>query len=94
MYSYAMRELHIERLSDEFGQYEILLRCACGHERRCKPAVLARIAGWDARFEAIVARMRCSKCGKRRCRARVVALAAGSAGQGNRDGSRRDSGVP
>lgn len=55
-----MRDLHIERLSDEFGQYEILLTCACGHTRRCHPRTLATIAGWEAKLEDIVRRMRCT----------------------------------
>ncbi len=89
MYSLEMRDFKVDRLSDEFGQYEIFLQCPCGHERRCRPETLARIAGWDARLEAVARRMRCSKCARRGCRVRVVALAAGRAA----DGARRGPGV-
>ena len=60
-----MRELNITKPSDEFGQYLILIECACGHTRRCHPVTLARIAGWDAKLRDVVKRARCSKCGKR-----------------------------
>ena len=65
------RELQIDKLSDEFGQYEILLTCKCGHTRRVYPRTLAGIAGWDARLVDVVKRLRCSKCGKRQCSASV-----------------------
>ena len=83
MYSSKMREFQIDRLSDEFGQYVIYLACACGHERRCEPRTLANIAGWDARLVDVAKRMRCSKCQRRGCRARVVPLRK-SGGQGVR----------
>jgi hypothetical protein len=35
------RNLYIEKLSDEFGQSLILLKCSCGHGRRCNPSTLA-----------------------------------------------------
>jgi hypothetical protein len=69
-----MRDLKIERLSDEFGQYEILLTCTCGHSRRCHPKTLALIAGWDAKLADVVRRLRCSKCGERKCSARATVL--------------------
>ena len=47
MYSTYMRDLKIEKLSDEFGQYVIFLKCSCGHIRRCNPSTLAAFAGWD-----------------------------------------------
>jgi hypothetical protein len=32
----------VEKLSDEFGQYDLILHCeACGHERRVVPKSLA-----------------------------------------------------
>jgi hypothetical protein len=65
-----MRDLKIEKLSDEFDQYLIFIECACGQTRRCDPSTLAHIAGWDARLADVVKRMRCSKCGERRCAAR------------------------
>ena len=61
----------IERLSDNFGQYVITLVCSCGHTRRASPRTLAEIAGWDAKLEEVVKRMRCSRCGKRSCHASV-----------------------
>jgi len=58
----------IDKLSDEFGQYTLVLKCAeCGHERKAEPRTLGRLCGWDARLEDIAKRMRCSKCGKKRC---------------------------
>ncbi len=81
-----MREFSIDRLSDEFGQYVIYLACACGHERRCEPRTLANIAGWDARLVDVAKRMRCSKCARRGCRARVVPLRKpGGQGDGSDD---------
>jgi len=67
-----MRELKIDRLSDSYGQYEIHLKCRCGHTRRCYPKTLAAIAGWDAKFLDVVKRLRCSKCDQKTCDARVV----------------------
>lgn len=59
---------HIDKLSDEFGQYTLVLKCAeCGHERKAEPQTLARLCGWDARLADVAKRMRCSKCGKKRC---------------------------
>lgn len=58
----------IIKLSDEFGQYTLVLKCAqCGHERKAEPTTLGRLCGWDAKLEDIAKRMRCSKCGKKRC---------------------------
>lgn len=60
----------ITRLSDHFGQFDLLLVCAnCGHRREIAPRDLARLFGWDALIVTIVARLRCSKCGARRCSA-------------------------
>jgi hypothetical protein len=56
-----MRDLKVDKLADEFGQYLILIECRCGHTRRCHPSTLAAIAGWDARLVDIVKRLRCSK---------------------------------
>jgi len=59
---------HIDKLSDEFGQYTLVLKCAeCGHERKAEPLTLGRLCGWDARLADVAKRMRCSKCGKKRC---------------------------
>ena len=68
-----MPPIHVEKLSDEFGQYTLILTClACGYERVTSPRLLGRICGWDARLEEVARRLRCSKCGMRRCRARAV----------------------
>ena len=68
-------EFKIEKLSDEFGQYELVLTCgACGHERWAQPRTLATLCGWDTPVEAVITRLRCSKCGKKRCQARAVPL--------------------
>jgi hypothetical protein len=65
-------DFHIDKLSDEFGQYTLVLKCAeCGHERKAEPLTLGRLCGWDARLEDIAKRMRCSKCGKKRCTLRA-----------------------
>jgi hypothetical protein len=63
---------NIEKLSDEFGQYTLVLNCAeCGHERKADPATLGRLCGWDSRLTDVAKRMRCSKCGKKRCSLRA-----------------------
>ncbi|MGO9930879.1 MAG: hypothetical protein ACLPV8_03575 [Steroidobacteraceae bacterium] len=63
---------HIDKLSDEFGQYTLVLTCSeCGHERKAEPLMLGRLCGWDARLEDVAKRMRCSKCGKKRCSLRA-----------------------
>jgi hypothetical protein len=64
--------LKIEKLSDEFGQYQILLTCDCGHTRRCYPRTFAAIAGWDANLKDVIKRLRCSKCGERKCEAKAT----------------------
>jgi hypothetical protein len=67
------RNFHIEKLSDEFGQYTLILRCAaCSHERAAEPRALSGLCGWDAKLEAIAKRMRCSKCGAKQCSLRAV----------------------
>jgi hypothetical protein len=64
--------LKIEKLSDNFGQFVITLRCECGHARNASPKTFAGIAGWDAKLTDVVKRARCSKCGKRgRCTVNV-----------------------
>jgi hypothetical protein len=65
-------DFHINRLSDEFGQYTLVMKCSeCGHERKAEPLTLGRLCGWDARLEDVAKRMRCSKCGKKRCTLRA-----------------------
>ena len=65
--------IRIERLSDEFGQYSLVLTCsACRYEREAMPHALGRICGWDAKREDVARRLRCSKCGRKQCVIRVV----------------------
>jgi DNA-directed RNA polymerase subunit RPC12/RpoP len=65
-------ELRIEKLGDEFGQYTLVLKCsACAHERHTPPHALARLCGWDARLDEVTMRLRCSKCGQKKCTWRV-----------------------
>ena len=55
-------DFQIEKLSDEFGQYTLVLKCAeCGHERNAEPLTLGRLCGWDARLEDVAKRLRCSR---------------------------------
>jgi hypothetical protein len=61
----------IIKLSDNFGQYVLTLKCECGHVRNPQPRTLAAIAGWDAPLQDVVKRLRCSRCGKRRCTASI-----------------------
>jgi len=62
----------VDRLSDHFGQYDLILTCgSCGHERHTTPHLLALLCGWDTKLADVTSRMRCSKCGKRTCSARV-----------------------
>jgi hypothetical protein len=63
--------LTVDRLADHFGQYVLILKCACGHSRIAQPQTLARLAGWDALLTEVVRRLRCSQCGKRKCTATV-----------------------
>jgi ribosomal protein S27E len=76
IYSNGMaRDFKVVRLSDEFGQYVLHLRCtSCGHERECYPRSLANISGWDAALDHIEKRLRCSKCGRKSCRIRAVPM--------------------
>jgi hypothetical protein len=67
------RDFHIEKLSDEFGQYLLIIRCtACGHERSSDPHILGKLCGWDAKLTDVARRMRCSKCGKKQCKLRAI----------------------
>ncbi len=43
------REFRVEKLSDEFGRYTLILKCGlCLRERRTSPNMIAHICGWDA----------------------------------------------
>jgi translation initiation factor 2 beta subunit (eIF-2beta)/eIF-5 len=67
------RSFKVEKLSDEFGQCDLVLKCeACGHEQRTVPRTLANIAGWEAKLGDVTRRLRCSKCGERKCVARAL----------------------
>jgi hypothetical protein len=69
------KDFHVDKLADEFGQYELYLKCeSCLHERRTTPHLLANLCGWDARLTDVARRLRCSVCGKRKCTARAVAI--------------------
>ena len=70
------KALTVDKLSDHFGQYEILVTCKCGHTRRVYPRTLAAIAGWEALLADVVKRLRCTKCGKRECVAKPSPLVA------------------
>ena len=69
-----MRDPKIEKLSDEGGQYLVILKCdECNHTRRCYPHTLAAMGGgWEARLDDLVRRMRCSKCNAKKCIARTM----------------------
>jgi hypothetical protein len=63
----------VETLNDHFGQYTLLLTCAaCSHTRRTTPHLLAHVCGWSAKLDDVVRRLRCSKCGERRCSAKAL----------------------
>lgn len=65
----------IEKLSDEFGEYRLVLSCAaCGHERSAEPRTLGRLCGWDALLEDVARRLRCSKCGAKQGRLKALPL--------------------
>jgi hypothetical protein len=65
----------VEKLSDEFGQYVLILKCeSCLRERRTTPNMIAHITGWHASLNDVARRMRCSICGKKKCTARAVPL--------------------
>jgi hypothetical protein len=75
LYSARMRDLEIKKLSDEFGQYTLILKCgSCLRERHCTPHLLAKLCGWDTKLEDVARRMRCSVCGKKKCTARAVPM--------------------
>jgi hypothetical protein len=49
----------------------VALKCECGHTRTVQPQTLAGLAGLDALLPDVVKRLRCSRCGRRRCSAMV-----------------------
>jgi hypothetical protein len=74
MYSIGMgREFKVEKLSDEFGQYMLILKCeSCLRERRTTPNLIAHIISWDAKLSDVAHRMRCATCGAMKCTLRTV----------------------
>jgi hypothetical protein len=57
MYSIRVRDLKIMKLTDEGGQYLLILQCECGHTRRCYPHTLAALAGgWEVNLADVVRR--------------------------------------
>ena len=71
------RDFKVEKLSDEFGQYDLILKCgACGHERRIVPKSRANVCGWEANLSDVTRRLRCSKCGERQCIVKALPLVA------------------
>jgi len=69
------KDFKVQRLSDEFGQYLLVIKCAgCAHERRANPNLLAHICGWDAKLADLEKRLRCSKCGKKGSEIRAIEI--------------------
>jgi DNA-directed RNA polymerase subunit RPC12/RpoP len=69
------RDFHIDKLSDHFGQYSLLIVCEfCGHKRAAEPHTLGKLCGWDTRLDDVAKRMRCSKCGKKQCTVQATPL--------------------
>jgi ribosomal protein S27E len=68
-------DFKVLRLSDEFGQYLLVIKCTgCAHERRAFPNLLAHLCGWDAKLADLEKRLRCSKCGKTSCHVRAIEM--------------------
>jgi hypothetical protein len=69
------RDFNVNRLSDEFRQHLLYLKCsACGHERQTYPRLIAHLYGWDATLRTVEKRLRCSKCGKKACHVRAAPI--------------------
>jgi hypothetical protein len=65
----------VVRLSDEFGQYLLIIKCLqCTHERHAYPRSLAQICSWDAKLVDLEKRLRCSKCAAKRCQIHVLEM--------------------
>jgi hypothetical protein len=68
-------DFKVQRLSDEFGEYLLVIKCAgCAHERRAYPNLLAHICGWDAKLAHLEKRLRCSNCGQKSCHVRAIEM--------------------
>ena len=58
------RHRPITKLSDDFGQYDLRIKCRkCNHARLIEPHALAKIVGWESSLEKAATRFRCSTCG-------------------------------
>jgi DNA-directed RNA polymerase subunit M/transcription elongation factor TFIIS len=69
------RDFKVEKLNDEFGQYDLVLSCtACGHTRKASPHTFAKLCGWEAALVDVAKRMRCPKCGQRKCSLKPLPL--------------------
>ena len=69
------RDFKVEELNHEFGQYDLALsRAACGHTRKASPHTFAKLCGWGAALVDVAKRMRCSKCGQRKCSLKPLQL--------------------
>ena len=70
------RSLKVDKLSDEFGNYDLVIKCECGHIRQTTPQMLAKFLGWDITLGEVAKRLRCSKCGKKQCAVKPVEMRA------------------
>ena len=62
-----MRKPLVRKLSDQFGDYLLVLKCAkCQHVRSTEPVRVAKIVGWDATLESLTTRLRCAACGAKK----------------------------
>jgi hypothetical protein len=62
------RSPNINKLSDRFGDYVLLITCRrCKHRRRTPPHALAKVLGWEASLTDLAARLRCSNCHAKDC---------------------------
>ncbi len=59
--------MKVVKLSDNGGQYVLLIRCTCGYIRALQPVAIATQVGWDALLSDVVKRMRCGRCRQRAC---------------------------
>jgi hypothetical protein len=66
------RQLHVLKLSDEFGHYRLHIGClSCANKRIVDPADLAPRVGWECTLEILSKRLRCGKCGAKGARIEV-----------------------
>jgi len=60
------RDVHIQKLSDEFGFYQLSIRCRpCGHTTVASPHTLARRFGWQCSLLTLQKHLVCAQCGQR-----------------------------